>query len=86
MIALSSGSAGLPLPAELQELAVELDLSVLDGAFAAEDRQPLQAEGVLVRRALKRFDIDSKLSSLDLTPAVLNDLNWLLSRSAWNRE
>lgn len=84
VIALSSGPAGLPLPAELQELAVELDLNVLGGAFAAENRGQSQPDGLLARRAMKRFDTDSKLSNLDLTPAVLNDLNWLLSRSARN--
>lgn len=82
VIALSSGPAGLPLPAELQELAVDLDLNVLGGAFAAEDRGQLQPQGALARRALKRFDTDAALSNLDLTPAVLSDLNWLLCQSA----
>ncbi len=82
VIALSSGPAGLPLPAELQELAVKLDLNVLRGAFVAEDREQLQPQGALVGRAMKRFDTDATLSSLNLTPAVLNDLNWLVCRGA----
>lgn len=81
VIALSSGPAGLPLPAELNELAVELDLNVLGGLFAAEDRGQLQPQGALAKRAIKRFDTDATLSNLDLTPAVLDDLNWLLCRS-----
>lgn len=82
VIALSSGPAGLPLPAELHELAVELDLSVLSGAFAAENRRQLQPQGALARRAMKRFDTDPTLSNLNLTPAVLNDLNWLVCSRA----
>jgi hypothetical protein len=82
VIALSSGPAGLPLPAELHELAVELDLSVLSGAFAAENRRQLQPQGALARRAMKRFDTDPTLSNLNLTPTVLNDLNWLVCSRA----
>jgi hypothetical protein len=82
VIALSSGPAGLPLPAELEELAVELDLNVLGGSFAAEDRGQLQPQGALARRAMKRFDTDATLSSLYMTPAVLNDLIWLVCSRA----
>lgn len=79
VIALSSGPASLPLPAELQELAVKLDLNVLEGEFATEGRRALMPQGAIAKRAMKRFDADSKLSKLDLTSAVLNDLNWLLA-------
>jgi len=78
VFSLSSGPAGLPLPAELDELAVDLDLNILNGAFAADDRVQLQPQRVLAKRALKRFDSDATLSNLDITPAVLNDLNWLV--------
>lgn len=82
VISLSSGPASLPLSAELMELGVELDLSVLSGPFIAEDRQQLQPRGALVERAIKRIDTDAALSKLDLTPTVLSDLSWLVCKAA----
>lgn len=78
VFSLSTGPAGLPLPAEFDELAVELNLNVLSGAFVADDRPPLHPQGVLVKRVLKRLDSDPTLATLDITPAVIDDLNWLL--------
>jgi hypothetical protein len=80
-LSLSSGAAGLPLPTELNELAVKLNLNALSESFVADDRASLHPQGVLVRRVLKRLDSDPALANLDITPAVLDDLNWLVCQS-----
>jgi len=86
VLSLSSGPAGLPLPAEFDELAVELNLNALSGAFVADDRAPLHPQGVLVKRVLRRLDSDPALANLDITPAVIDDLNWLLCQPATNQQ
>ncbi len=86
MFSLASGPAGLPLPAELDELAVDLDLNVLSGPFVAEGRTQLQPQGALVTRALKRFDSDPALVNLGITLAVLDDLNWTVCRRKPNTQ
>lgn len=82
MLSLSSGLAGLPLPAELNELAVHLDLNVLSGSFGSNERAELRPQGILAERALKRLDSDVELANLDVVPAVVDDLMWLLCQRA----
>ena len=78
VFSLSSGPAGLPLPAELTELAVDLDLNVLGRLFDAQQGTPLRTQGILAKRALKRLDSDVSVAKLDFTPAVIDDLSRLM--------
>ena len=82
VFALSSGPAGLPLPTEIDELAVDLDLNALAESFDSGERAVLRPQGALVKRALKRLDTDVELANLDIAPAVMDDLMWLLCQAS----